>query len=243
MNEKIAYSPMAVGATDGSGFGGSGILGLIALISLLRNNGILGNEGAAAGGNVLAGDIAAQVVSLQNSADLKGLIQNVESQLQLAMQNQSNDLNAQFNAIQQAMCTSEVNALKASYESTISQLNSTNNIMNKIGDETQAVQAQMTAFQVSNDRQFCAVDNKISNSTQLILSQLAADKLDSKNDEIALLRARTNSLETNINFGSQFNMIASQLNNLSQKQDLTNQTIQFGTGNVSTPTATNNQVR
>lgn len=239
-NERIVYNPTAIGAGQGGlgGFGGGGLLEGLLLAGLLggRRGGLFGGGEGGDGANVLAGDIAAQVVNLQNSGDIKEEVQGTKAAI-IA------DLQAVQGILQSQIAASDKQALAAMYETKIASLQSTNEITNKIGNETQAIAGQMTSFQVSTDKQFCHVDNKIAASTQTILNQLNADKLDSKNDEIAALRAERDRLTTTINFGNQFAAIASQLNNLSQKQDLTNQVVQFGAGNVATPVATNNQVR
>lgn len=207
------------------GFGGGGILeGLIfgSLLGNRRGGGLFGGGDCGNGGEVEAGDIAARVVALQNSADLKQEIADVKAAV-IA------DNQGVLSTLQSAICESNKAALAAMYESKISALQSTNEITNKIGNVETEIQSVK-----------CHVDSKIAASTQAILGVIAADKLDSKNDEIAQLRSRNNAMEQNI----QFSALTSVVSNLAnQTQHLSNQVVQFGAGNTAIPVATNNQVR
>jgi uncharacterized small protein (DUF1192 family) len=216
-SERIIYQPTSVGAGMGSGFGGFGQGGLLEgliLASLLgRNGGGLfgGNNGG--GASELAGDIAANVVQLQNSGDIKEEI--AASQAQLLSK----------------MCCIDKEAMAAGMEAKIASLQSTNEITNKIG----AVQTEIQSVK-------CTIDSKIAASTQAILNQLQANVLEQKNDEIAMLRAGKGQLEQTLLFSNQLNSIGSMISNLSAKQDVANSAINFGNGTIQPQTVNSNQV-
>lgn len=226
--ESNSYTPNIMGGMGGMGFGSGGILEGIILASLLGRNG----NGLFGGGNG-----AGTVVAEQNISELRQEVADVKSSIIQDLQQVQADLQAEA-------CESQKEAIKAAYESKIAALQATNEITNKIGNESQAIEGKISAFQTKVDSQFCHVNEKIASSTQTILSQINADKLDSKNDEIAQLRARTNSMEQTAIFSNQFNAINSILASVAnQTQHLTNQVVQFGAGNTAIPVATNNQVR
>lgn len=236
--EGVVYNPLSFGGPGyGSGygndmFGGGGLMGGLLLASLLggRRGGLFGGEGVSNGGDVLAGDVASKVVELQNTADLKYDVKSVESNLRESILNQTIGFGNEFRGLEGKIDRAATDAVKAQYESKIASLESTNILSNKIGHVETEIQAVK-----------CQIDNKINHSTQTILNHLNADKLDSKNDEISELRSRNRHMEQTILFGNQLNSITSSINSMDQR--LTNQVVQFGTGNLATPTATNNQVK
>jgi len=108
---------------------------------------------------------------------------------------------------------------------------------------TQSIKDQLVMMERKIDEDFCQVRAEIKDSRQEILNRLFSDKLDEKNDEIAELRAERAHLTSTIQFSNQFTAINSAIADLSQAQRLTNQTIQFRTGNLAGQAATSNQVR
>lgn len=225
----VNYDPTYVGGVPGAGYGlGSGLgLESLLLFGLLGRGrgGLFGGDEGGGRGEMLAGDVAAKVVELQNTSDLKAEVNNVKAAVIHDLQEVQADL-------QREISDAKLDAVKSSMESKIEALRIENHLSNKIGHVETEIQSVK-----------CHVDNKIANSTQAILNQLNADKLDSKNDEIAALRSEKRALEQNAVFANQFSAINSVLVNLAnQTQHLTNKVVQFGTGNVATPTSTNNQV-
>lgn len=202
------------------GLGGFGLFGLIGLNGLNNGNGLFGNNGG-----------AGTVVTEQNVSDIRKEIGDLGNEFQMALQASDNANQANFRDLDNRLCASEKETMQMGFAL------STQGFQN-----TQAVKDQLTAMGSKIDSQFCAVNGAIMASTQTILNQLCADKLDEKNDLIDTLRAEKNHLTQIGAFNTALSGVYQAIGNLSQKQDLTNQTIQFGTGNVSTPTATNNQV-
>lgn len=219
------YEPNVMGG--GSGFGGFGHdngLGIIALLALLgrRGGGILGGDGGGCG----EGDaIAAKVVALQNSSDLRDEICEVGSSIQSALQAQTNAQTVQFNSVREGVAAAATEALRANLESRIASLQSTNELSNLIRSEG------------------CQTRELTQVQTQAILNQLAADKLDEKNDEIANLRRERDGISQQLLFSNQFNAMNSVIANLAQEQRATQQSFQFGTGLVNGQSSNTNQVR
>lgn len=242
MSNRFTEDAQMLGGNGGFGFGGGGILEGLLFASLLgRRGGLFGGDGAG-GGEILAGDIASKVVELQNTADLKAEMKDVESGLRETILNQTIGLGEEFRSLDTQIGNAKLDAVKAQFEAKIASLES-----------TQAINNRLTAFEVSTDKQFCHVNShvdaaerrvieRVDSSERRILDKIADNILEEKNDLIAQLRTRNNNLDQTLLFSNQINGLAVALNNISQKQDLTNQTIQFGTGNVATPTANNNQV-
>lgn len=154
--ERVAYNPImfgpgGAGQADGLGLGGGGFLGGIILASLLgRGNGLLGGNGAAAGADVVAGDIAAKVVALQNSTniiDAIGLLGN-EIQVGLNANNMNNANN--FRALDNQICGVNQNLANLNFAQTIQNMNN-----------TQAIQNQATANQIIAAENACAIKGLI----------------------------------------------------------------------------------
>lgn len=217
-NERVVYSPQAFGGGMGGGlFGGNGgILEGLLLGALFgnRRGGLFG--GCEGGGGDLAADaIAAKVVELQETGDIKEMVGEIKGELKDAM-------NAEFRGVDSRLFNIAEETILARKDAEIAALKATNQIENR-----------MTAFEVSTDKQFCGLRAEIGKSTQEILNKLAADKLDEKNDEISRLRAEKAHL-TQVNlFSSQLQAIASEVQNMGTK------ITQFGAGNVATPVNTN----
>lgn len=208
----------------GGGLGGFGLVGLVGL------NNLLGRDGYGYGGFPGAGG-AGTVVTEQNISDIRQEIGALGNEFQMALQASDNASQANFRDLDNRLCNSEKETMQMGFAL------STQGFQN-----TQAIKDQLTVMGSKIDSQFCAVNGAIMQSTQTILNQLCADKLDEKNDLIDTLRAEKNHLTQIGAFNSAISGVYTAIGNLAQKQDLTNQTIQFGTGNLATPVATNNQV-
>lgn len=242
---RFTNDPLNVGGAGGLGFGGGDGLGLIALLALLggrRGGGLFGgDEGHGGGANVLAGDVAAKVVELQNSSNLRAEVRDTEAALRETILNQTIGLNSEFRGLEGRIDNAALDAVKAQYEAKIASLQATNVLERRIDDESEKIRTDIQQFQVSTDKQFCHVNSAIQSSTQTILNHLAADKLDAKNDEIAQLRAERNHLNQTLLFSNQLNSINSAINSIEQTQRLSNKVVQFGAGNTAIPVNTQNQ--
>lgn len=221
-NERIVYNPVGVGGGmppygAGFGFGSGGLLEGLLFASLFGRRGF-GDHGGCDRGDVLAGDVAAKVVELQNTSDLKAEVNGVKSAIIHDLQEVQADL-------QREICDAKLDAVKAGMEAKIESLRIENNIINKVGDVATEIQAVK-----------CHVDGKIAASTQHILDRMNADKLDEKNDEIAQLRDRNRHMEQTLLFSNQMNSLTSMIDSINQK--LSNKVVQFGVGNIATPTNT-----
>lgn len=229
----IDNEPVIMGSNPGYGGFGGGIGELIALMALMGRRGFGGDEGGhRREDSVLAGDVAAKVVELQNTSDLKAEVKGVEAGLRESLLNQTIGFGNEFRGLEGRIDHAALDAVKAQFEAKIASLEATNKI-----------EGRMNAFEVNTDRQFCSTNHNIEASERRILEKLNLNILEQKNDEIAQLREDKRGLTQSIVFGNQLNAINSQLNEMAQNIRATNQTIQLGTGNLATPTATNTNVK
>lgn len=235
--EGVVYNPLMFGANPAAGdgiFGGGGIMGLL-LAGLLfggrGRGGLFGGGGE--GGDAMADAVAAKVVELQNTADLKAEVKSVEAGLRESILNQTIGLNGEFRGLEAGIAGAKLDAVKAGLEAQLRDLETRNHVTNKIG----AVETEIQAVK-------CAIDSKIASSTQSILNHLAAAEESRLKDELALARSKNDKMEINAGFAAQFGTINNVLLQLANQQEkLTSQVVQFGAGNVATPTNTNNQVK
>lgn len=102
------------GTGDMSGFGGGGLMGIVALMALLgRNNGLLGGNGGDVGGVVTPALLASSLADVtstmqatnvqQTLGDIKASIPLAEGQVQLALAGAQADINSNINAAQLAL--------------------------------------------------------------------------------------------------------------------------------------------
>lgn len=233
-NEKVVYNPLAIGS--GGGFGGFGSGGLMEglLMASLFGRGRGGSFGGGGeGGDAIADAVAAKVVELQNTADLKAEIKDVESGLRETILNQTIGLNSEFRGIEGKIDRAALDAVKYGLEGQIRDLETKAHLGEKIGSVETEIQAVK-----------CSIDSKIQSSMQSILNQLAFNEESRLKDELALARSKNDKLEISAGIANQFGAINNVLIQLANQQEkLTNQVVQFGTGNVATPVATQNQVK
>lgn len=174
------------------GIGGIGGVGLVGLIGL---NSFLGRDGFGAGAGTGAG-IAGTTVLEQNVSELRKDVAGVNTTVEalgnelqgaLAMQNLSQQ--GEFRNLDNRLCDSEKAALTAAYQSSIQGF-----------QNTQAIQSQMTAFQVANDKEFCAIKSQINSdgdATRALITQNLIDGL--RNELLQERRGRENrEIEINI---------------------------------------------
>lgn len=238
--------------TDGM-FGSNGIMGLAALSMLNRRGGLFGGDDGS-GGSILA-DIRKDIGDAATEAC------KVESRIQAAIQVQDTNNQVNFRALDNKVCETEKSAIIYAKDAQIESLRSEARIADRITafernadmqfcDVKHNIEGVNTNLEKVNthlthtiDTKFCHLSTEMLKQTQVLLDRLAADKLDSKNDEILQLRERNRHFEQVLAFSNQLTSINSSISDLSQQQKLTNQSINFGTGAIGAQTATNNQVR
>lgn len=250
LNNKVPYT-----ATGDNLLGGGGLMGGLLLASLLgrRGGGLFGGDDAS-GGNILA-DIRKDVGDAATEAS------RVESRIQSAIQVQDTNNQVNFRALDNKICETEKSAIIYAKDGQIENLRTEARLTDRITafernadtqfcDVKHNIEGVNTNIERVNthlthiiDSKFCHLGTELLKQTQVILGQLNADKLDSKNDEIAQLRERNRHFEQVLAFSNQLTAINSSLSDLSQQQKLTNQSINFGTGAIGAQSATNNQVR
>lgn len=194
---------ISTGATDmiggtgyggfGGGFGGIAPVGLIGLNTLFGRGGFGGNDGEFGGrGNIVGNTVAEQNIS-ELRKDVAGVNTTVEAlgnELQgaLAMQNLSQQ--AEFRNLDNRLCDSEKAALQSAYAQSLQAF-----------QNTQAIQTQMSAFQVTNDKQFCEVKEAIhadGDATRNLITQNLIDGL--RNELLQTQKSRDNrEIEISIN--------------------------------------------
>lgn len=79
--------------------------------------------------------------------------------------------------------------------------------------------------------------------TASILAALSSTELRQLQDELNQTRLERVRFQSEVNFGTQFSVLQSQINSLDQIQRSTNQAINFGSGSTGAQTTSSNQVR
>jgi len=128
----------------GGGLGSGGIIEGVLLASILgrRGGGLFGGDGGSP--DLDASGIAAKVVELQNSANIRAEVAESEADILAALQAQSAGLTQQHFAIASSLADINKNAVVAALEAKIATLQSTNEITSNI-----------TALSVKTDMQHC----------------------------------------------------------------------------------------
>lgn len=205
------FNSMGAGGFGG-GFGGIAPIGIISLNTLLGGRGF-GNDGFV--GATGAGSIPGTTVAEQNISELRKDVAGVNTTVEalgnelqgaLAMQNLSQQ--AEFRNLDNRLCDSEKAALQAAYAATLQGM-----------QNTQAIQAQMTSFQVSNDKEFCSIKSQINadgDATRALITQNLIDGL--RNELLQERRGRENR-EIEINIANTANATQSQLQAQLQNQN------------------------
>lgn len=114
----------------------------------------------------------------------------------------------------------------------------------KMNREFDVVKERLIGFERSVDKEFCHVKTLIKDGTQIVLNQLASDKLDEKNDEIAELRAKLSHKDLSHNnqiVNYELASLKSMINSIEQKQTFSSKTSVFGQGNLTGTAQTANQ--
>lgn len=237
--------PAAYAGGLGAGIGGLGLVGLIGLNSFLGNRGF----GDGFGGPV--GAVPGTTVLEQNVSELRkdvaGVNTTVEAlgnELQGAIFNLNTGLMSEFRNLDNQICETEKSAMQAAYAASIQGM-----------QNTQSVKDQMTAFQVANDQQFCAIKSQINadgDATRALITQNLIDELrsqlaterrsrDNREIEISVNNSNT-SIQGQIQAQaqSQNQFLASMFNALGdQVNRAVNSVVQVGSGLVSGPQSNN----
>lgn len=217
----------------GGGFGGFGLFGLLGLRGI-------GDFDGRRGGDDCCEDI-------KNNARNLAILE--------AISNSKDQTVAEGRALGAAICDSEKTNLQQFYAAAI-----------QASNNTQAIKDQATAFAIVNDKRFDDLAAAGVTQTATILARINDVETQGLRDQLTLERTRVGRFEAKedvtqlgIAFGNQIqatnsNVVAvqtqiGQLTNVIralaediQFQKQGNRTVQFGTGNVATPTNTANQV-
>lgn len=258
-----AASAVPTTPTGGYGYGGNGILEMAVLLGLVGNRGFGYGNGNGSGNE--------DQVSAQNTSNLRKDVAEIGTEvhklgneIQSAFALQTADLSSNFRNLDNQICETDKNAIRAQYEGKIQTLESTNSILDKIDDRAIGIKDQLYGMSTTMASEFCDLKHLMEHNTNKLslqaernsneTNQLIKDKfcdLETKalENEIARLReqvecqrrdreAINNSLLMSQQTNSILNAVDSQLNRQ------TSQIVQFGAGNgaVSTPTSTNNTV-
>jgi hypothetical protein len=118
----------------------------------------------------------------------------------------------------------------------------------KVSDKADAqftdVKNQLRYFETSVAKQFCHLETEGLKNTSKILETLAANKYDALKDEVDAIRADRYADKYGYNFALQNQELAylkNMIGSVEQNQKFSSKSVQFGTGNVATPTQTANQ--
>ena len=239
-----------IGGTGLGGFGSGGILEGLILGALLRNGngGLFGGNGS--NGDMDADAIAAKVVELQNTSDLRSQIVGVQSDLQAALQAQDLNILTQFTATNAQIAQVDKNATIAALESKLAAVQSQN-----------AIQGSIDALSVKTDAQNTQVLMAIANDGDKTRALITANEIANLREALELeRRGRENReteisiINTNTNTQNQFqaqmqtmqNSLSSTLGVLADQISKQNQGIvAIGstlTGNAQTATSANTRV-
>jgi hypothetical protein len=239
--EMIGGYPTAFGGAGG--IGGLGLVGLIGLNSLWGNKGF----GDANGGSIVANTVADQNIS-ELRKDVQGVNTTVEAlgnEMQMAFAQQTQGINADFRNLDNQICGVEKTLLQQSYAQSLQAF-----------QNTQAIQNQVTAFQVANDKEFCAIKSQISadgDATRALINQnlidglraeLAAERRNSDQREIAVTVTQTNQQTQNqlqAQLQNQSQYIANALNMLGDQVNKANNSIVNLGGTITGTGQHNNQ--
>lgn len=238
--------PAAYGGIN-NGIGGLGLVGLIGLNSLWGGRGF-GNEGFLNGGRDFAGTTVAEQNISELRKDVAGVNTTVESlgnEMQQAFATQNLSFSGEFRNLDNQICDMEKTMLQQSYAQSLQAF-----------QNTQAIQNQVTAFQVANDAKFCNLENQIhadGDATRALINSiemqnlrdaLASERRNRDNREIEINVTQTNQqtqnqLQAQLQQQNQF--LATMFNTLGdQVNRAANSVVNVGSGTVAAP-QTNSQ--
>jgi hypothetical protein len=181
----------------GGGFGGNlfgggngGIIEGLLLGTLLgnRNGGgfLGGNNGGS--GDLDAAGIAAKVVELQNSSNLREQVANLGNDVSNSFNLQNLGIQAQFNQVDQAIAASTLTTALALKDAEINALKTAN-----------LLQTNIETLSTKNDAQFSATLQAINADGDATRALINANTMADLRDQLALERRRSDAREVEIN--------------------------------------------
>lgn len=205
-----------IGGGSGYGFGGFGgiaPIGLIGLNTFLGGRGGFGNDGFV-GNGVSTGAIPGTTVAEQNISELRKDVAGVNTTVEalgneiqgaFAMQNLS--ISGEFRNLDNRLCDSEKTALQTAYAASLQAF-----------QNTQSIQNQMTAFQITNDKQFCEVKSQINADGDATRALINSIEMQNLRDALELERRGRSEREIEINVTQSNQQTQSQLQAQFQNQ-------------------------
>lgn len=199
-----------LGGGAGYGFGGFGGIAPIGLIGL---NSFLGN-GYGNGLNSGAAAVPGTTVLEQNVSDLRKDVAetsiNVErlgNEMQQAFATQNLSFSGEFRNLDNQICDVEKTLLQSSYAQSLQAF-----------QNTQAIQNQVTAFQVANDAKFCNLENQIhadGDQTRALINSIEMQNL---RDALEIERRGRSEREVEINITNSNTSLQNQIALQAQQQ-------------------------
>lgn len=189
----------------GYGFGGIAPIGLIGLNTLFGQNGF---------GNGVRDGIAGTTVLEQNVSELRKDVQGVNTtvealgnELQGAIFNLNNGIQANFRTLDNQICGIDKTVMQTAYQQSLQAF-----------QNTQSIQNQMTAFQVANDKEFCAIKSQINADGDATRALITSNLIDGLRAELAGERRGRDNREIEINVSNTANATQAQLQAQLQQQ-------------------------
>lgn len=200
--------PAAYAGGLGGGLNSVGLVGLIGLNSFLGNRGL---DGFGAG---VPGAVAGTTVLEQNVSELRKDVAGVNTTVEalgnelqgaLAMQNLAQQ--GEFRNLDNRLCDSEKASLTAAFQATIQGM-----------QNTQLLSNQMTAFQVSTDKQFCEVKEAIHTDGDQTRQLINSIEMQNLRDALEMERRGRSEREIEINVNNSNTAIQGQIQAQAQQQ-------------------------
>ncbi len=219
-------------ATPADGGLGGGILGLLIASQLFRH----GDKDKVIETEILKsiGDTKAEAIKAAYEAKVEAC--KSESAIQSAIQVQDANNQINFRAQDQKICDVQKDAITVGKDA----------IINSLQIEARTTD-RLTAFERNTAENFCEVKTNLEKVHTSLALQIEQGFCKSREE---ILRAEIDELKRgrdlsnqNLAFSNQLTALNSIIMDLKQEQRMTNQTIQFGQGNLAGTSSTNNQVR
>lgn len=191
----------------------------------------------------------ARVDSVKNAMEAKLESCKTESGIQGAIQVQDTANQVNFRALDNKICETEKSAIIFAKDAIIEALKMESRLTERI-----------TAFERNVDTNFCetkkdisdvnfnlekvnthlthAIDKNSSDVQLQIEKKFAHLREEELEDKLSMLTREHEFIKNNLLFSNQFSSLQNSVNSILQHQQLTNKVVQFGAGNVATPTNT-----
>lgn len=239
-------APPTVGAGYNNGLGGLGGVGLVGLIGL---NNMWGNNGNGRGNHDSSDNHILRAIS-----DARIEACKTESAIQAAIQAQTIQNSVEFRGLDNKICETQKDAIVVGKDAVINSLqiesrntDRLNHIERNIDENFCDVKKDIMGVNFNLEKVNTHLTHTIDKNHSIVMVELERKfcelRENSLKDEIERLRRRCDHADQVNLFSNQFSAINSAISDLSQNQRLTNQTIQFGTGNLATPTASSANTR